>query len=63
MAADPLDRLREVLGLGSGVILSDEEIALALSMLPGPDANAIRAALPEAPERDRKPNPFGGVPR
>ena len=63
MASDPLAKLRDVLGVGPGVILSAEEIALALSRLPGPEANAVRAQLQPEPVNARKPNAFGGVPR
>lgn len=63
MAGDAHARLREVLGVGSGVILSEDEIAKALASLPGPEANAIRAQLTPAPEPARKVFAFGGIVR
>jgi hypothetical protein len=45
MAGDPHAKLREVLGLSPGVILSEDEIAKALASMAGPEANAIRAQL------------------
>jgi hypothetical protein len=63
MAGDPLDRLREVLGVGPGVILSEDEIAKALASMAGPEANAIRAQLAPAEPRPVKRYVFGGVRR
>lgn len=64
MAGDPHARLRDVLGLAPGVVLSEDEIAKALASLPSPEANAIRAQMPDpAPASPRKPYVFGGVPR
>lgn len=63
MAGDPHARLREVLGVGPGVILSEDEIAKGLSLLPRREAAEIRDQLakPAAPQGARYA--FGGIKR
>jgi hypothetical protein len=59
---DALAQIREALGLGAGVVLSQDEIALGLERLSPTDAAKARAELDAIePREPSKPEPFGGV--